>query len=183
MASFSITTRTLRTARRALRIPCGRFPTPACPCHFTGMRLPTVTRPISLFSQFPSGLQVGDPMQTWTMMQVRWKSCSSSRQKTRLLVSATRLASALSQMAGEATACSIPGPFSSEENRREEHADQDAAFGDCELAEHGCRASGNGKWKSKYPEVAKLLPRTDVWVDAMRGSINLDAIRVICGGA
>ena len=172
MASSSTTTRTRRTARRALRIPCGRFPPHACPHHFTGMRSPTVTRPISLYSQSPSGSQsLAIHMQAWTMTQVSLEKLLELAAKDE----ATGLGDApwpphFRKMMGEASrvapsrARSVAKKPALKKTRTgmpllviANSPNKDAAL------------AGLERWKSRYSEVAKLLAVDDVLVDAMRG--------------
>jgi DNA ligase D-like protein (predicted polymerase) len=90
MVSSSTTTRTRKTGPPALRIRCVRFRTLASRRRFIGMRSLTVIQPSSPYSQFRIASRKSAILtRAWTLRPARWKSCLSSRQRTKLLVSAT----------------------------------------------------------------------------------------------
>ncbi len=169
-ACSSTTTRTRRTAPPAPRIPCARFPTPACPRRFTGMRSPTATRPISPCSPFPKRFaELGDPHADMDAAARFAREAARARGKRR----GGGLGDApwpphFRKMEGEAPRVA-PSRARSTAKKPRRSQQKVPLLVVANSPDKEAALAGLERWKSRHPEVAKLLAVDDVLVDSMRG--------------
>ncbi len=135
------------------------------------MRSPTATRPTSPCSRFRSASRSSAiRTQAWTPRQVRSKSCSSSRQKTRRRVSATRPGRrTFVRWRAKHRAWPLRAPRPRRRNPGKKPRTKVPLLVVANSPDKEAALAGLERWKSKHPEVARLLAVDDVLVDSMRG--------------